>query len=530
MRTVIRSTFLLVAIVAVAGLAGCGDDAPKSEPVTPPTVPTATRADIGQRVAIPSDLPSTQAARRQLKDTESAPRSDPLPLEEIILESEVIARVGYLRRIGSVTSARWGWIALLEFRFKVHEYLKGSGPDEIGAFIFAYYETAVAARQATTLLAAAHDGRWDNREAVVFLNYGAEHIAPEIQLGAGQFWLARMDADWGDYEDAYSLASGVSKLWLPEATQPPLSGRAALAKAAMPQLFMLDVPSETPCCCVSSGPTIRFGDLKSRINALEAEANAGGTSEYRECVEFYYRDRRYTQHSIDALGRVAWHDHFTMDSGLPAGTVMKEYPSFGAISPGRYGTLWYEGPDKDLMAFKAVNFSLSPRDSDNNYSYTAQLVTARPLPAGTYTFNPNWLGTITEPCDKDWSYKANRIRNTLTVTAPTGVLHEAFFDPVDIGDAVGVEAGHGVIKPVLFTLNGATTAISSLKWQDGVVTLTTGPADADLGDYVLDFIDMTGTTTLSLAFADASAGACPVADAPWADGDQLMLRLRRARP
>ena len=143
---------------------------------------------------------------------------------------------------------------------------------------------------------------------------------------------------------------------------------------------------------------------------------------------------------------------------------MKEYPSFGTISPGRYGTLWYEGPDKDLMAFKAVNFSLSPRDSDNNYSYTAQLSdgTGR-CPPAFYTFNPNWLGTITEPCDKDWSYKANRIRNTLTVTAPTGVLHEAFFDPVDIGDAVGVEAGHGVIKPVLFTLNGATTAISSLK-------------------------------------------------------------------
>ena len=528
MRTVMRSTFLLVAIVAIAGLASCGGDAPEPEPMTPTAVPTATRADIGQRVAIPTDLPSTQAARMQLRYPEGARDSDPRPLEEIILESEVIARVGYLHHLGSVTSARWGWVALLEFRFEVREYLKGSGPDEIGAFIFAYYETAVAARRATTLLAAAHDGRWDNREAVVFLNYGAEHIAPEIQLGEGQFWLARMDADWGEYEDAYSLASGVSKLWLPEATQPPLSGRAALTETSMPQSFMLDVPSETPCCCVPSGPTMSLVDLRSKITALEAEANAGGTLEYRRCVEEYYRALRTTRESVAHRGHIGWRHSNSIDSGLPMGTVVDEYPGF-AESPGIDGSArhWYEGPDRDLMRYSYVDYVTSTRRTVS-YEYTLQLVTARPLPAGTYTFFPNWGRT--ETCGKDWSFMSNRSLHTLTVTAPPGTLHEAFFDPVVIGDAVGVEAGHGVIKPVLFALNGSTTAISSLKWQDGVVSLTTGPADADLDDYVLDFIDMTGATTLSLAFADASAGAWAVADAPWADGDQLMLRLWRARP
>ena len=52
----------------------------------------------------------------------------------------MIARVDYLRRISSVQRDDWWWAALLEFRFEVHEYLKGSGPDEIGAFVFYHYE------------------------------------------------------------------------------------------------------------------------------------------------------------------------------------------------------------------------------------------------------------------------------------------------------------------------------------------------------------------------------------------------------
>ena len=298
-----------------------------------------------------------------------------------------------------------------------------------------------AARRAAPLLAAAHDARWDDREAVVFLNYIAEHIAAEgIQLGAGQFWLA--DVYNGDgYVDWYSVASDATKLWLPEDTPTGAREASDSGKSSTPQRFMLDVPSGpgggggSGGARSAGGPTISLNDLKGRITALEAEANAGGTPGYRECVELYYRERRWTQRSIDALGYLAWRHSFSMDSGLPAGTVMMGYHSLDARSPDQYGTHWYEGPDKDLMAFKAADFVTSTHPlAAGDYEFSLQLVTARPLPAGTYRAYPNGLGIIAELCNKDWSHGNNRTLVTLTVTAPPRTLHEAFFDPVAIGN------------------------------------------------------------------------------------------------
>ena len=537
----------LIPALWAALMFACNNDGPKpvseSSAAVTATPAMSARGEIEQKTVIPAATPDIQSARAQLSSFGGSvqgllnPHPGQSSLEEIVLESEVIAKVDYLRRISSVQRDDWWWAALLEFRFEVHEYLKGSGPDEIGAFVFYHYETEAAARRAAPLLAAAHDARWDDREAVVFLNYIAEHIAPEgIQLGAGQFWLA--DVYNGDgYVDWYSVASDATKLWLPEATPTGAREASDSGKSSTPQRFMLDVPSGpgggggSGGARSAGGPTISLNDLKGRITALEAEANAGGTPGYRQCVEFYYRDRRRTQMSIDALGYLAFRHSFSMDSGLPAGTVMMEYPGFWAVSPNRYGTQWYEGPDKDLMAFKAVKFVTSTSDSAN-YDYTLQSVTARPLPAGTYTFYPNWLGTTTEPCGKDWSYKANRIHNTLNVTAPPPrTLHEAFFDPVDIGDAVGGDSSNGVLKPNAFSLDGATTTISSLKWKDGAVSMTLNPT-ASLADYAIDFIDTTGTTTLSLTSDNASTTALTwtVPDKPWSDGDLLMLRIHNPVP
>ena len=49
-----------------------------------------------------------------------------------------------------------------------------------------------------------------------------------------------------------------------------------------------------------------------------------------------------------------------------------------------------------------------------------------------------------------------------------------------------------------------------------------------LADYAIDFIDTTGTTTLSLSSDNASTTALTwtVPDKPWSDGDLLMLRIR----
>ena len=50
---------------------------------------------------------------------------------------------------------------------------------------------------------------------------------------------------------------------------------------------------------------------------------------------------------------------------------------------------------------------------------------------------------------------------------------------------------------------------------------------ASLADYAIDFIDINGTTTLSLTSDNASTTALTwtVPDKPWSDGDLLMLRI-----
>ena len=146
-------------------------------------------------------------------------------------------------------------------------------------------------------------------------------------------------------------------------------------------------------------------------------------------------------------------------------------------------------------------------------------------------YNPNWLWSSHFICNFDISSTYNYREHRLYVTAPDRTVHEAFFDPVAIGDAVGADGSNGVLKPASFSLDGTTTTISSLKWEDGEVTMALSPTTT-LADYAIDFIDTTGTTTLSLSSDNASTTALTwtVADAPWADGDLLMLRLHNPAP
>ena len=529
----------LIPVIWAALVFACAQERDRPSPVPEPGMAVPATPDVSahgeteRKAATPTATPDVQSAREQLEGGSGIegllnPHPGLVTLEENILRSDVIARVSYLRRVGSVTSDRWSWIARLEFRFEVHEYLKGSGPSEIGALVFYRYDVEADSQRVTKLLADAHDSRWDDREAIVFMH--STNYIETVPLGAGQYFLAYAGSAAEGYIDGYSLASDRDKDWLPEATTTSSVG--AVGQSTTTRLFMLDAPSGGGGAVgASSGSTISLVALKSRIAALEAEANAGGTPEYRACVEFYYFDRSRIQRSIDALGYIAWHDRYTMDSGLPAGTVMFEYPSFEALSPDRYGRQWYEGPDKDLMAFRRVNFVTSTRFV-GEYEYTLQLVTARPLPAGAYTFYPNWLGTNHEPCNKDWSYKANRILNTLTVTAPSGTLHEALFDPAAAsGGAVGFSASVGTTTPATFTVGGASTRISSLLWRNGSVVLTLSPY-ASLAGQTLDFIALDGsvssTLAVSAATVDAAAGTLTwsAASQPWRAGDKLMLRIR----
>ena len=240
---------------------------------------------------------------------------------------------------------------------------------------------------------------------------------------------------------------------------------------------MLDVPSGSRRAASSPGAaeTISLGDLKDQIAALEAEANSDSAAGYRACIEFYYYFRRVIARHRATVG-VA-HIGYSIDSGLPAGTVVFRRPT---VTKGGIGRQWLDGPDKELVEFRIADVDTS---IEGGVKFTGEEGTARPLPAGTYEYRLNWLPGRSIVCadDKDFSFIHDLEFVTLTVTAASALtLHEAFFDPVDIGNAVGADGTNGVLSPAAFSDDGATTTISSLKWDDGTVTLAAQPCTPTL--------------------------------------------------
>ena len=454
-------------------------------------------------------------------------------LEEMILTNDVVARGRMLRFTTSTTSLPQGpagpdqttaWYPVLAFRFRIHDYLKGSGQTEITVDVMGgSFGTEAEAQAALPHMVSAHDTQWDDRQAILFLQPAS---------GSGRYHLGS--------DDRYQVSSVFYKAWLPEAQTSTGLSRGAEGKSTTSSdpLFLLDSPgprpsgntaraaSATTSTEADTAPTIRLSDLKTRISALEAEANAGGTDAYRECVELAY-DYERSLRNLQSAGTLLSVGYYgPIASGQPETVVFEARRLAGTqeISEANLGRHWFSGSDPDIVKFKAVDFRPDPYNPDT-YVYTKRVATARPLPGGSYQFFPNDYLPFQLVCNKFTPLELNRHDARLTVTAHPRAIHEAFFDPVAIGSAVGA---NGVLEPTDFMLNGTNTTISSLKWEDGAVSMTLNPT-ASLADYAIDFIDTTGTTTLSLTSDNASTTALTwtVPDKPWSDGDLLMLRIHK---
>ena len=448
------------------------------------------------------------------------------------------------------------WYPMVEFRFRVNEYLKGSGPNGIGGLVYRtehdgwFWDTREQAQAGAANMIAAHDSRWDQREAIVFLWSDDWRVGDLVELGSGQYWFGEMTYhDSRGINEAYSVASIHQKAWLPEAPQP--AGGAA--RSVDEKLFLLDAPATTTAAGGAKSrnaatPTISLGALKNKINTLEAEANAGGTPEYRECVETSYKAENSFRNRVALRGLMPqWRWENTIASGLPAGTFVYEHSQITGGLPDRVGRAWFEGPDKDLFQWVSVDFKTWPSRPDT-MEFTWRVLTARPLPAGAYVAYPNilWYGGVV--CNRIPELSRRYRVIDLTVTPPARTLHEAFFDPVaigaavgadgtnrvlfdpvPIGTAVGADGTNGVLKPTDFALSGTTTTMQSLKWQSGVVTMELNPS-VSLAGYAIDFIARDGSVALTLSFDDAtqSGGTLTwsVPNQPWEAGDLLMLRMR----
>ena len=115
-------------------------------------------------------------------------------------------------------------------------------------------------------------------------------------------------------------------------------------------------------------------------------------------------------------------------------------------------------------------------------------------------------------------------------------MHEAFFDPVAVGAGVGADNSHGALTPTGFTVGGTAATLQRLNWEAQQLQLELSAA-VPLANHYLDLIGLDGAVALRLGLDDATTATIagggqawrwPACAAPWADGDQLMLRLHHS--
>ena len=449
-------------------------------------------------------------------------------MEELILRADAVARVRFssvkqtVEQIGFTypSGTRWNqYTGALEFTFDVLEYLKGSGGMEIKVVAYdgdEWRDTRAEVEALGEDFLTWRDKRWDDREAVVFLRK-SDFMPSSLQ--ADRYWLTYLRAN---YEDGYTVASKWAKAWLPDAAVP-----GALDPAGGEQRFLLEAPESRSSSAGDNGQTITISALKALIGMLQAEVDAGdGTDDYRECVLRKYQWRRllqYEKESIDAEGgQFKGEFNEEIGSGLPAGAEV--YVGGNYLILNESSRLNEPANSGDLVVTTGQDAGLFAK----GWPLTA--ITARPLPTGEYRFYWAEQSDISALCDAMPEDHRTRNEIVVTVTAPENTLHEAFFDPVTIGTGVGADSSSGVIKPASFTVDGTSTSITGLKWNNGSVVLTL-PPNTSLSGQSLDFIELDGSVGLSLevssATEDSSAGTLTwaVSDQPWEDGDELMLRI-----
>ena len=476
-------------------------------------------------------------------------------LEERIVRSDAIARVT-LVSAAQVVEEISGWpnqgdtsyANALEFRFKVLEHLKGSGGSELVAIAVDWYEffaTRAEAGAGAEDFLGERDTRWDAREAIVFLHDDDPYLPSTGQADRYLLWFLRNT--YG--QEIYTIASP-SKMWLPAASDslPVPVDQARASSGAAPsggaQRFLLEEPPSGGGAVLSGmaralsgnqgasqAATINLADMKTKIAELDAEVGEGdGSEEYRECVRFKYEWENWvslTKEERAAEGEGGYdydrYDH-ALASGQAAGNVFHTYEywhiwvvDYGETIPSKYARMFQlDGQDEGLFVVE----------------YPGEVSPARPLPAGEYRFYFIRMEKGLVVCDGLPEEERTSKEHFVTVTAPSGTLHEAFFDPVDLtGGGAGATGSSGAIDPDEFTVGSDDYEIESLVWRSGSVVLT-------LDDYVslsgqtLDFIELDGSIDTSLDVSDASVNQTAatwtwsVTGAPWEDGDLLMVRIR----
>ncbi len=396
--------------------------------------------------------------------------------------------------------------AVHKLRFTVHEYLEGSGPNEILVVVRGdrTHTTEAAALAEAESNKSTRNASWDNRQAVLFVGLATPSASESDASSPRKASFATL----GNPEESawdYTVDT-LSRAWLPALTAGGATGRASNPD------FVTDG-------AVSPPPTISLSNLKAKIAGLTAELKAGeGIAGFHECISGRILRERIDR--ADPLGPLP--ESKSLASGLKAGAEI--FSMENNHGDPTYSRLWLKGPDAEL--FEAVTID---DDKVPSNGYNLGFSTARPLPAGSYSVHDLLQHYSDMPCN----FKPDNIYGdwTVTVTAPTGTLHELFFDPVTVGSAVAADATNGTLKPTAFTgAGGASATIGRIAYESGQVKIKVTPVTA-LASQVLDVIELDGAGSLSLSVANATVDAAnntlswAVSSQPWEDGDTLMVRI-----
>ncbi len=484
-------------------------------------------------------LPAQSLARDTSVSFAAVPVRGETSLEERIANYPTVVRARMtsesIEVVAGAGRLQGKYFAAVKFDLTVSEYLNGTGANKIRAiWVGDDFDNHQKAEGALPDIRASRDTQWDNREAVFFLKDVPLDLIPTLQ-GDNHYFLA----SGFSYEDNYSLSSEYSKLWLPAAAEDTgATGQSGTVGDS--QDFLLAMPTAPVGATGASGAsapagtTITLGDLKQLLSAVNAEMDAGdGSAEYKDCVRLKHQYEREDRYLIaEGKGRRVFRMYpaHEFDSGQPAGTTIYEDQVAGAESDEERSKLWFDGRDADL--FNVVTGDLVPVRSA--FTFTQTVVSARPIPAGEYRANNNFLRFPFIPCNHVFTYEM-----AVTVTAPEGAVHEAFFDPAVIGAAVGADSSNGILKPASFAVEGVgTTNIKRLQWESGRVEMQMDPPGRLAGHHI-DFIALDGSVVLRLDFDDAREVAeeggtraltWGVCEQPWSDGDLLMLRISESPP
>ena len=499
-----RLCWILLALAFLANAASVASCTSGGEPMAgaSPDAPAVQTTPEAAALAAPS--PTPEALSELINPVSRVSPS----VEEQAFASDFIVRASLISATASTETAQSGpgvaptYRALQLLRFTAHEYLKGNGPNEIVVIVRGRhtYITQSEARVFADLRLMQRKTAWDDRQGVLFLNNSSMPVDAQGQNEtAFEFNLSNygVETEW-DY-----AIDTLSRAWLP-ATEP---------SAAAIQEFIADGSASPPA-------VVSLAELRYGIAEMEDTLAAGaGVEGFTQCIRDKLLHERYRR----AVPYTPFQHLRAIQSGLPAGTEIYRHGPFFE-DPTLFRS-WFTGThSRSFQSFLEYTDS-NPRDG-----YDRVIAILRPLPEGRYEFEYRVQHYLDAPCGfmpEPYS------EGTVAVGAPDGTLHEALFDPGASVTAVGYTENAGTLELAVFSIDGITTTIQALEWEDGVVTMELTPA-VSLAEKRMDFIALDGSVTLSLSFDDAQTRdgdgtlTWNVPQQPWHDGDRLMIRIRDA--